>query len=175
MIKIISLVAVALIAAILVFASTKPDTFAVTRSATINASPDKVFGLITDLKAFNTWNAWVRKEPSVMLSYSGAVSGVGAAYTWVGEKSGQGRMEITDITSPTKAVMKLDFVKPFASTNRTEFTLAAQGEQTQVTWNMSGPMPFISKLMSVFVSMDKMIGPDFEAGLANLKIAAEAR
>jgi uncharacterized protein YndB with AHSA1/START domain len=175
MIKTLLLVVVAIIATILVFASTKPDSFAVTRSATISASPDKVFGLITDFKAFNTWNAWVRKEPSVKLSYSGAASGVGAAYTWVGDKSGEGGMEITEITAPSKAVMKLDFVKPFKATNRCEFTLVAQGEQTQVTWSMSGAMPFISKLMSVFVSMDSMIGPDFEVGLANLKIAAEAR
>jgi hypothetical protein len=107
-------------------------------------------------------------------THSGANSGLGAVYAWDGnDKVGAGRMEITSAQAPGQVDIKLDFLRPFASSNTTRFALKAQADGTEFVWTMQGPMPFISKLMSVFVSMDSMIGKDFEAGLANLKAVAE--
>jgi len=175
MVKKILLVIVLAIAAVLIYAATQPDRFSVQRSASIAAPPEKIYPLIADVKAFNTWNPWVRKEPTSKLTYEGAASGVGSAYTWDGEQLGAGRMLITEAVAPSRVAMKLDFVRPMTTTNRVEFTLLPQGAQTQVTWAMSGPMPYLSKLMTTFMPIDKMIGPDFEAGLANLKTEAEKK
>jgi uncharacterized protein YndB with AHSA1/START domain len=178
MLKIIALVIVAAIAVVLVLAATKPDSFSLQRSTTIAAPPEKIHALINDLKAFNTWNPWALKDPSSAITYEGASTvGVGAAYNWKGDKTGAGRMQIVESTTPSRVAASLDFKEPMATTNRVEFTVVpnmpAQAAGTQVTWTMSGPMPFMSKLMSVFMSFDKMVGPDFEAGLANLKALAE--
>lgn len=175
MLRKIALVVVVVIAAVLGLALTQPDSFSVQRSATIGAPPDQVFALVNDLKAFNRWSPWVRREPTVKLRYSGPESGAGAGYTWQGEQTGAGGMTITESTPPSKVALKLDFTQPFESHNRVEFGFVPEGGGTRVTWAMSGPMPFISKLMSVFADMDKMIGPDFEQGLANLKAEAEKR
>jgi uncharacterized protein YndB with AHSA1/START domain len=174
MLKTLALVIVVAVAALLLFAATRPDSFSMQRSTTIAAPPDKVFGLINDLKGFNTWNPWALKDPTSKLSYEGSNTvGVGAAYTWQGSSTGVGRMEIIESVAPAKVAARLEFKEPMAATNRVEFTLAPQAGATLVTWTMSGPMPFMSKLMSVFMSFDKMVGPDFEAGLANLKALAE--
>jgi len=151
----------------------QPDTFSIQRSASIAATPQRLFALISDVKAFNTWNPFARKDPAIQLGYEGAASGVGAAYTWQSDEVGAGRMEIIEAVAPNQVAMRLAFTKPFATTNRVEFTLQPQGANTQVTWAMTGPMPYLSKLICTFVSMEKMVGPDFEAGLANLKAAAE--
>lgn len=173
MIKTILGVIALAIAAVLIYAATKPDTFTLQRSATIAAPPEKVFPLIADMKAFNTWNPWALKDPATKMAYEGPASGVGAAYSWDSEQLGAGRMEVTEAAAPSRVAARLEFKRPFATTNRVEFTLQPQGALTQVTWAMSGPMPYVSKLMTTFVSMDKMVGSDFEAGLANLKTAAE--
>jgi hypothetical protein len=172
--KILGVLVVA-IAAVLVYAATKPDTFTLQRSTSIAAPPDKVYPLIADVKAFNTWNPWALKDPSAKMAYEGPPSGVGAAYSWDSEQLGAGRMEITEASPPGRMQAKLEFKRPFEVTNRVEFTLQPQGANTQVTWAMSGPMPYLSKLMTTFVSMDRMVGSDFETGLANLKALAEKR
>jgi len=172
--KILGVIVLA-IAAVLIYAATKPDTFTLQRSAAIAAPPDKIFPLIADVKAFNTWNPYALKDPASKMAYEGPASGVGAAYSWDSEALGAGRMEITEASAPSRVQAKLEFKRPFTTTNRVEFTLQPQGTQTQVTWAMSGPMPYLSKLMTTFVSMDRMVGADFEAGLANLKTLAEKR
>jgi hypothetical protein len=172
--KILGVIVLA-IAAVLIYAATKPDTFTLQRSAAIAAPPDKIFPLINDVLAFNTWNPYALKDPASKMAYEGPASGVGAAYSWDSEQLGAGRMEITEAAAPSRVQAKLEFKRPFATTNRVEFTLQPQGAQTQVTWAMSGPMPYLSKLMTTFVSMERMVGPDFEAGLANLKAMAEKR
>jgi uncharacterized protein YndB with AHSA1/START domain len=172
--KILGVIVLA-IAAVLIYAATKPDTFTLQRSAAIAAPPDKIFALINDVKAFNTWNPWALKDSTAKMNYEGPASGVGAAYGWDSEQLGAGRMEITDAAAPSRVQAKLEFTRPFAITNRVDFTLQPQGAQTQVTWAMSGPMPYVSKLMTTFVSMERMVGPDFEAGLANLTALAEKR
>ena len=158
---------------VLVAAALRPNTFRVERSIVIKAVPEKIFPMINDLHRFNTWNPYERMDPQIKGSYSGADSGKGAAYAWESKKVGTGRMEILDTAPPRRVVMKLDFLKPFEGHNTTVFTLEPQGAATSLTWTMTGPMPFVSKLMSVFVSMDKLIGKDFETGLAKLKGVVE--
>jgi hypothetical protein len=113
-------------------------------------------------------------DPSMKRTFNGPANGKGSVYEWEGNsKVGQGRMEITDASAPSQVTIKLDFIKPFEGHNVAEFVLEPKGDSTNVTWTMRGPSPYIAKLMSVFFSMDSMIGKDFEAGLANLKAAAE--
>ena len=174
MLKKIALAVLAIIILILGMAAMKPDTFAVKRVVTIKARPEKIAALVTDFHQWASWSPWEALDPAMKRTFSGAAAGKGAVYEWEGNKDvGKGRMEILDAATPAKTVIKLDFLQPFESHNVTEFTLVPQGEMTQVSWDMTGPMPFISKIMSVFASMDSMIGKDFEKGLANMKAAAE--
>jgi uncharacterized protein YndB with AHSA1/START domain len=174
MIKKIALVLVLLFIGILGMAAMQPDTFSVTRSLAISAPPEKILALVGDFRQWQRWSPWERLDPNMQRVHSGAASGKGAAYAWSGNDDvGQGKMEITDLTPPSRLVIKLDFIKPFASSNVTEFSFLPRDGQTQVTWTMSGPMPFISKIMSVFVSMDRLIGKDFDKGLVQLKAEAE--
>ena len=174
MFKRILLVVVVLIGALLAYAATRPDTFRVERAAVIKAPPAKVFALIDDFHQWAGWSPWEKLDPSMKRSHSGAASGKGAVYAWEGNGDvGAGRMEILETTAPSRVLIRLDFIKPFEARNTAEYTLRPEGEATRVTWAMYGPAPFVSKLMQVFVSMDKMIGTDFEQGLANLKALAE--
>ena len=174
MFKTIAIVLVVVIAGVLAFAATRPDAFRVERSVSIKAGPDKIFPYLDDFNRWAAWSPWEKLDPSMKRSFSGAASGKGAAYAWEGNsKVGAGRMEITDATAPTRLLIKLDFIRPFEGHNTAEYTLEPAGDTTKVTWAMFGPAPYISKLIGVFVSMDSMIGKDFEAGLANLKAAAE--
>jgi uncharacterized protein YndB with AHSA1/START domain len=174
MLKIIAIVIVVLIAVVLGLAATKGDTFSVQRATTIKAPAAKVYALIDDFRQWGQWSPWEKLDPGLLRTFSGATSGKGAVYEWTGNsKVGAGRMEITDPTPPNKLVIKLDFIRPFEGHNIAEFTLEPQGDSTRLTWVMHGPTPFVSKLMQVFVSMDSLIGKDFEAGLANLKALAE--
>lgn len=173
------LVIVVAIAAVLVFASTRPDTFRVERSITIKAPPQKVFDAISDFHRWTEWSPWENIDPGLKRAYGGAQSGVGAVYDWTGNsKVSTGRMEITGATAPSKIVIKLDFLKPMEAHNTAEFTIEPQGggkeEGVRVTWAMFGPALFMGKLMTLFVSMDRMVGGSFEQGLANLKRISEA-
>jgi uncharacterized protein YndB with AHSA1/START domain len=173
---IIGVVVVVAIGGILLYAATKPDSFRVQRTVLINAPSDKVFPLINDMKAWTAWSPYEKKDPDMKRTFSGAASGKGAVYEWDGDKNvGKGRMEIMDVSEPSKVKIKLDFLKPFEAHNTAEFTLEPKGESTTVTWAMYGPCPFIGKVMSVFLDMDRMVGKDFEAGLANLKTVTETQ
>lgn len=172
--KILGIVVVVVIAGILALAARKPDTFTLERSVLVNAPPEKVFALIDDFHRWDAWSPWEKIDPSMKRTFSGAERGKGAVYAWQGDgKAGAGRMEITESTPPSKVAIKLDFTKPIEASNTVEFALVPQGNATKVTWAMRGPSPFISKVMQVFVSMDDMVGKDFEAGLAAVKRAAE--
>ncbi|MDW5443975.1 SRPBCC family protein [Polaromonas sp. SM01] len=162
--------AIAIVAAM---ASQRPDSFRVSRSANIQAPADKLFSLINDVQAFNTWNPYSLKDPEMKGSYRGPAAGPGAHYAFEGKKSGSGSFEITEVTAPSQVKMRLDMTAPFKAQNVVTFTLAPQGSATQATWAMEGPAPFLSKFMGVIFDMDKVIGTDFEAGLANLKTLAE--
>jgi uncharacterized protein YndB with AHSA1/START domain len=165
---------VVLIAALLAFAATRPSKFRVLRQASIKAPPEKIFPLIADFHNWTSWSPWEKKDPALKRTFSGAASGKGAIYAWEGNRDvGTGRMEITDASSPSRITIQLDFIKPFEGHNVTDFTLQPEGGATTVTWDMHGPLAYMARVFGIFVNMDKMIGNDFEAGLANLKAVAE--
>ena len=174
MFKIIAIVVVVLVAALLIYAATKPDTFRVQRATRINAPPEKIFPLLNDFHSYGSWSPYEKLDPAMKRTYSGAANGKGAVYEWESSgKAGVGRMEITESSPPSRVTINLDFVKPFKAHNIAEFTLEAQGDSTNVTWAMHGPTPYMAKVIHVFFSMDSMVGKQFEAGLANLKAIAE--
>ena len=177
MLEVVTIIAITVaiaIAIVLILAATKPDTFSVRRVTTVSAPPEKIFPLINDFHQWGTWSPWEDKDPAMKRTYSGAGTGKGAVYAWDGNKNvGTGRMEILEVSAPSKIVIKLDFFKPFEAHNTAEFTMLPQGDATSLTWLMHGPAPFMSKVMQVFMNMDKMIGKDFEAGLAKLKKLTE--
>ena len=165
---------VLLVAGLLGYAATKPDKFRVQRSATMKAPPEKIFPLINDFHKWGSWSPWEKLDLEMKKTHSGAASGRGAIYEWEGNKKvGQGRMEITEESPPSKVAIKLDFIKPFQANNKAEFALDRQGNSTNVTWTMDGSQPFMFKVMGVFMNLDNMIGKDFEAGLASMKGIAE--
>lgn len=171
---IIAVVLAIIIAIVLILASNKPDTFRIQRAAVMNAPAENIFPRIADFHQWLDWSPWEGKDPALKRTYSGTERGQGAVYAWDGNKNvGSGRMEILEASSPSKVVIKLDFLKPFKAHNTAEFTMLPQGGATNVIWVMHGPAPFMSKVMQVFMNMDRMIGKDFEAGLTNLKAVSE--
>jgi len=177
MFEIIGVIAIILavaIAIVLVLAATKPDTFRVQRAISIKAPAEKILPLIGDFRQWAHWSPWEGKDPAMKRTYSGAASGKGAVYAWDGNKNvGSGSMEILD-AAPSKVVIKLDFIKPFEGHNTAEISMVPQGDATHLTWLMHGPTPFFGKIIHVFINMDRMVGKDFETGLANLKRLTEA-
>ncbi|HXB22722.1 MAG TPA: SRPBCC family protein [Candidatus Solibacter sp.] len=174
MLKIIVIAAVVLLAALLAYAATKPGAFRVERATSIKAPQERIFALINDFHRWDSWSPWEKLDPAMKRTHGGATSGKGAVYEWEGNgKVGAGRMEITDTSPSSKVTIKLDFIKPFEGHNVAEFALDPKGDSTNVTWAMHGPNRYIGKVMSVFINMDRMIGKDFETGLANLKTIAE--
>lgn len=170
---IVIIVLVALVA-LLAFAATRPDTFQIERAATIKAAPAKIFALLDDFRQWGQWSPWEKLDPEMKRTHSGAASGKGAVYAWeANKKVGAGRMEITDTAPPSRVVIKLDFIRPFEAHNTVEFKLQPGGDSTHVTWAMIGANSFMGKVMTIFMNMDKMVGKDFETGLANLKAVAE--
>jgi len=171
LIIVVAVMAVA-VAGVLLYATTQPDQFRVARSATIKAPPEAILPLLVDFRRWQ-WSPYEHKDPSMARSYGGPATGIGATYAWEGNRNiGKGAMEITEV-SPSKVTIKLDFEKPMTAHNVAEFALAPNGAGTEVTWTMSGPTPFIGKVMHVFFNMDRMVGDDFAAGLASLKTLAE--
>jgi len=174
MVKKIAIAVVVVAAGVLGYAATRPDTFRVERSATVKAPPEKIYPLISDFHAWTGWSPWERMDPAMKRTYGGAPSGVGAEYAWDGDKNvGKGRMRIVEAAPPSRVVVQLDFEKPFEGRSVAQFTLSAAGNGTAVTWAMRGENRFMGKLISVFMSMDRMIGDQFETGLANLQALAE--
>lgn len=172
--KSVGVALVAAIAAILIYAATRPDSFRVERSTAMNAPPEKIFPYIDGLKRWAEWSPYEGRDPAMRRAHSGAERGKGAVYEWDGNDTvGKGRMEIVDSTPPHRVVIKLDFLKPFEGHNMAELTVEPKGGQTIVTWAMYGPSTFMSKLVGTFMDMDDMIGRDFAAGLAKLKTVVE--
>lgn len=174
MLKIIVIVVIVIISAMLIYAATRPDTFRVERSATIKASPEKLFPFINDFHNWPSWSAWGKKDPAMKTTYSGSTSGKGAIYEWNGNRNvGSGKLEIIESIASSRVVVQLDFITPFEGHNKAIFTLNPVAEGTKIVWVMDGPMAFIPKIFSIFVSMDKMIGKDFEDSLEGLRSVAE--
>lgn len=169
----IAIAVIVIIAAVLIYATTKPDALHVERSINIKATPENIFALIND---FHLWDEWTpyNKDPAMKKTYSGSDRGVGAHYAWEGNKEvGKGEISITAVTPPNKIVMDLHMIEPFEGHNVATFTLATAGNSTKVTWSLDDKQKFMVKVLGLFLNMDKMIGRDFEAGLAKLKVIAE--
>jgi len=167
------LIVLAALVAFIAFVNSKPNSFQLERSILIDAPPAKIRPLIENFRRWTAWSPWEKLDPDLQRTYLGADEGVGAAYAWEGNgKAGAGRMEITGST-PKQTALSLDFLKPFKASNITEFSYLPEGPATRVNWRMSGPQPFIGKLMHTVFNMDKLVGKDFEAGLAALKRAVE--
>ncbi|HVV47352.1 MAG TPA: SRPBCC family protein [Bryobacteraceae bacterium] len=162
-----------LLAALLAFAATRPDHFRVERSISIDAPTAKIYPFIADFHSWRAWSPWENLDPDLKRSYSGPPAGERAVYEWQGRKAGTGRMEIQHASPDWHLLIQLDFIKPFEGHNTAEFTLTPTASATTVNWAMYGPNRFIGKLMSVFMSMDKYLGRQFEQGLRNLKSAVE--
>ncbi|MDB5562084.1 MAG: polyketide cyclase [Hyphomicrobiales bacterium] len=174
MLETIIIIIALLIAAVLIYAAARPAAFRMERSATINAPAEKIFPFINDFHKWAAWSPWEKLDPALQRSYAGPDSGRGAVYEYEGNnKVGAGRMEITDSTPASRVLTTLDFIRPMQAHNFAEFTLVPQGSATVVTWAMYGRSPYIAKLMTIFVSMDKLVGKQFDEGLANLKAVAE--
>ena len=174
MLKISAIIIAIVVAAVLIMVSLQPDSLEIERAIKIKGSPSAVFRLINDLKQWEAWSSWAEKDPDMVTKYSGAQSGVGAKYEWRGNSDvGSGRIEITDMSPPSSVALKLEFLQPVQMQNTVLFTLEEDDDFTNTTWSMRGPMPFTSKIFSLFVDMDTLVGSDFEYGLKNLKTLAE--
>lgn len=177
MIKTIFFVIIGLLAlaaaVVALIASQRPATFRVSRAITIAAPADRIFPLINDVRAFNTWNPYNQKDPAMKGSYSGPASGPGAHYDFESKEAGSGSFEVTQADAPSQLRMRLVMTAPFKADNVVTFTLVPQGSQTGVTWAMEGPAPFLARFMGVVFDMDRMVGKDFADGLAALKAKAE--
>jgi uncharacterized protein YndB with AHSA1/START domain len=170
------LIGLAVIIAILVVViAMQPADFKIERSTTIKAPPASVFALVNDFHKWEVWSPWAKLDPNMKATYEGPAAGPGAKYSWVGDsKVGEGRMTIEDSRPPELVKIRLEFLKPFAATSDTEFNFKPEGNGTKVTWTMSGKNGFMPKAFGLFMNMDKMVGGDFEKGLAQMKFAAEA-
>ncbi len=161
------------VAGVVALAATKPDTFRVERSTVIKAPPETVFPLISDLRKQLSWSPF-DKDAEAKRTFSENACGKGASYAWDGNgQVGKGRVEIVDVAAPSKVAMKLEMERPIAANNDVEFTLDGDGDSTRVTWAMVGALPFLGKVMSLFMDCDSMCGAEFEKGLAGLKELAE--
>lgn len=173
MLKKILFAAAVLLAGLLLLPFTQPDTFTVQRSRQIQAPPEKLHALINDLRAFNRWNPYDRKDPAMQSSYSGPSAGPGARYDFRGNgEVGVGRLTIT-ASAPQQIAMRLEMSEPMRADNDIRFTLVPRAGGTEVIWAMRGDCPYIARLMGLIFDMDAMIGRDFEAGLVSLQQLAE--
>jgi hypothetical protein len=172
-IKIVLIVLLVAVAGVLAFAATKPDSFRVQRSTSIKAPPEKISAVLSDFQAWKAWSPWEKMDPAMKRTYSGEPTAKGAKYAWAGNSEvGEGSMTLTE-AQPSRVALDLDFVKPFEGHNKVVFTLTPKGDATEVTWDMHGPSPYITKVIQVFCDMDGMIGKEFEKGLADLKTLTE--
>jgi uncharacterized protein YndB with AHSA1/START domain len=174
MLKKILITLAVIIVVFLIVVAMQPSEFRVTRSTTILAPPGAVFPFVNELKRWEAWNPWGKLDPAMKLTYEGPPAGKGAAYAWVGNHEvGEGRMTITESRPDELVQFKMDFYKPMAGTSDAEFTFKPEGHQTAVTWSMTGRNNFVAKAMCLFMNMDRMIGGQFEKGLASMKATVE--
>jgi hypothetical protein len=172
----ILLVLVIIVVAFVVIVATRPADFRYIRAAAFSASPAAVFAQVNDLHKWQAWSPWAKMDPTAKTTFEGPAAGVGAKMSWDGNsKVGAGNMTITDSHPNDLIRLRLEFLKPFAAVNTAEFTFTAQGNQTLVTWSMFGQSNFVGKAMGLIINCDKMIGSQFEKGLADMKTIVEKR
>jgi uncharacterized protein YndB with AHSA1/START domain len=158
----------------LVVVAMQPADFRVTRTATIAAPAAAVFAQVNDSHNWQAWSPWEKMDPAMKRTYEGAPVGRGAIYAWVGNKEvGEGRMTVTESRPNELIRIKLEFVKPFRATNVAEFSFEPRGDQTAVTWTMTGEKNFLTKAIHLFMNIDRMVGGSFETGLAQMKALVE--
>lgn len=163
------LIAVAVVAVLFVaLVMTRPPHFRVTRSATIAAPPEVVFGYVNDLHRFQEWSPWAKMDPGATVTFEGPSAGQGASFSWSGRKVGAGKMTVLDSVPSRSVRFRLDFLKPMTATNTAEFTFEPEGDLTLMTWSMSGRNNFVGKFFNLIINCEKMCGDQFEQGLANL-------
>ena len=168
----IGLVVIVVVFAVIV--ALQPSEFRIARMATISAPAPAVFAQVNDFHNWQAWSPWAKRDPAMKQTYEGAAAGTGAIYTWSGNNDvGEGRMTLTESRPSDLIRIKLEFTKPFAATNSTEFAFKPEGNQTAVTWSMAGTNNFMAKAFGLIMNMDKMVGGDFEKGLAQMKSVAE--
>jgi hypothetical protein len=171
----VGVVVVLLIVAVLVYIGTRPNDFRIERSASIAAPPDVVFSIINDLRKWNRWSPYDKRDPHMKKTLEGPSAGPGAIYTWNGNSEvGEGRLTIIESKPGQLVSMKLEFSRPFKATNQVNFKLVPSDGGTRVSWIMDGKNNFMTKAFSLFMNMDKMVGTDFEHGLANLAMVTRA-
>jgi uncharacterized protein YndB with AHSA1/START domain len=170
------LIAIAVIVVVFaVIVVLQPSSFRVARSTSISAPPAVVFAQVNDFHKWEAWNPWGKIDPAMKQTYEGAPAGTGAVYSWAGNNEvGVGRMTITERRPNDLIRIKLEFFKPFAARSQSEFTFKPEGGQTAVTWSMTGNNNFMAKAVHLFMNMDKMVGGQFEKGLAQMKAVVEA-
>ena len=172
--KKIALAVAVIVVGILAYAAFQPDTFTISRSVTIKASPEKIYPYMSDFHKGDLWSPYEKKDPAMKRTFSGPESGKGATYDFDGNKEvGKGRLEIIEAEPPSKVVLTLDMIEPMKGHNTVEYTLVPKGDRTEVTWSMHGKNSYLGKIISTFVNIDKMVGKDFQTGLANLKTLVE--
>ncbi len=175
MLKKLLLAVVVVLAVFTVFVATRPSSYRVSRAQAIAAPPSSVYALVADFHQWEKWSPWAKLDPAMKTTYAGPVAAAGSSYAWIGnDKVGEGTMTILEAKPGERVRIRLEFIKPFASTNSTEFEFAPKTGGTQTTWTMVGQNGFVGKAFSVFMDMDKMIGNDFDKGLSQLKAVAEA-
>jgi hypothetical protein len=175
MLKIILISFAALVVVLVVVVALQPSEFRIVRSASVSAPAPTVFAQVNDFHKWEAWSPWAKLDPAAKATFEGPSAGIGAIFRWAGNKEvGEGSMTITESRPSDLIRIKLEFLKPFAATNRAEFTFKPQGDQTVVTWSMEGKNNFMAKAFCLFMNMDKMVGSQFEKGLANMKALAEA-
>jgi uncharacterized protein YndB with AHSA1/START domain len=174
---VLSKILIGLAALVVVFVAVvamQPSEFRVVRSATIAAPAPVVFAAVNDFRQWEAWSPWAKLDPAMKKTYTGAPAGTGAVYAWSGNgEVGEGRTTITESRPGDLVRIKLEFARPFAVTNDVEFTFKPDGDRTAVTWSMTGRNGFMAKAAGIFMDMDKMVGGQFESGLAQLKAVAE--
>jgi len=172
----ILIVVVLILGALAPYIATRPSEFRVARSRTVAAPPEVVFAYVNDFHKWPEWSPWEKKDPGMKREHSGAPAGPGAVYAWSGnDQVGEGRMTITDSRPPQRVTIRLEFIKPWAATNTAQFDFAPSGSGTNVTWAMTGRHNFMAKAMFLFMNLDKLVGPDFENGLANLDVTTAGK
>lgn len=176
MLKKIAIAVVLILVALAAYVATRPADFRVVRTRTVAAPPEVVHGYVNDFRKWPEWSPWEKLDPAMKREFSGPPAGTGAAYHWSGNGDvGEGHMTITDSRPAQGVTIRLEFLKPFAATSTTQFDFAPSGSGTQVTWAMNGHNNFVAKAFSAFMDMDKMVGGDFEKGLAGLETATATR
>jgi hypothetical protein len=168
--------AAVVIAVLAAYVATRPGEFTVARSATFAAPAPLVFVQVNELRKWKAWSPWAKKDPNAKETYDGPAAGAGASMAWAGNREvGEGRMTIVESRPAELVRFKLEFFKPFAATNSAEFVFKDEGGRTAVTWTMRGQNNFIGKAMCLVFDMDKMVGGDFEKGLAGIRQIVEAK